>query len=237
MMHLAFWHHAVSSSTSSGVHTPFRWSLSFTSSIHSCTTASMFSYIIAVKFHPSTDSWSAFSFLSTFTFHSKTSWPDPMTWSPTIMDHVVVSWFASAMSMTNSPSWPSLVEWWVAPPQFLISSRFSSITSSQNAAFCCTWHLGFHCVRWALNSPVWTVPPSRLRFCQFNICAGLSPDRIILWSLMLIILNIFCHPLMTSVAMTSSLAPLLESVCSSTTRPLPLRIACQGLFLFLISYS
>jgi hypothetical protein len=42
---------------------------------------------------------------------------------------------------------------------------------------------------------------------------------------------------LNSVATTSSFAPLLESVRSSTTKPLPLRKAVQNRFTFLIWYA
>jgi len=171
---IASWHHEASCSTSFSVHSAYSWALSFASSIHCFSAASASFSVIAAKFHPSTLSWSPSSWLSTPTSHSITSWSDPVAWSSASMVHFTIGRFASIRSMTDSPSWPSLVQWWVGLPLFLISSPFWSITSSQNAAFRSTWHLRSHRLLWALKSPVRMVLRHWMTLCQFNIRAGLS---------------------------------------------------------------
>jgi len=113
------------------------------------------------------------------------------------------------------------------------SSLFLLFTSSQNAAFSCTSYHGSHCVLYALKSPVRTVPTCQMTLCQFNYHSGGSRNCLIPWLQMLRILVIVSHLLVMSVAMTSSLVPLLVSIHSSTTRLLHLHIAIQTLFLFL----
>jgi hypothetical protein len=120
---------------------------------------------------------------------------------------------------------------------FALSRPFLSIMSSYSAASSCTWHVGSHRLIWALKSPARTLLPSRIALSQFNFRTGLSPECLFIWSETLTILIILSSMLLTAVAMTSSFAPLLQSVPSSTTKLLLLRIAVQTLFLFLILYA
>ena len=161
---IASWYHAASCSTFSAMYSASRWALSFGTSIHSFSAFSMFSSIIAAMFHHTSLSWSA-SCLCMSTSHSITSLSDLVEWLSASMNHVVGGWWASIRLITNSPSWRSLVRWWVALDLFPISSPFSSGTSSQNEAYGCTWHPGSHCMVWDLKSPVRTAPPSWKTLC------------------------------------------------------------------------
>jgi len=179
---IAPWHHAATCSISSSVHSASRWGLSLASSAHSVSAASVSSSVIAAKFHPTSLLWSASSCLSAATSYSITSWWDPVAWLSAWMNHVVLGRFADVKSISDSPSWSSHVVQCVGWPSFPTSSPFSSITSSQQAAFCCTRHLESHWLLCGLKSPVGTVPPCLMTPCQANVRASLSPDCVSLWS-------------------------------------------------------
>jgi len=176
MLPIASWHHAGSCSILSAVRSASRWDLSFAHSIHSFSAASTSSSVNAAKCHTTTLSSSASSCLSASSSHSITSWSDPLARSSASMDHPVIGRFATIRSMTDSPSWPSLVQWWVALPSFSISSPFPSITSSKNAAFPWTWHLGSHRMLCGMKSPMGKVPRCQITLCQFNFHASLTPN-------------------------------------------------------------
>jgi len=231
------WYQVATCSTSSAVHAESRCALSFANSIHSFLAASWSSSVIAARFHPTTSSWSASSGVSTSTSHPMTSWSEPVAWFSASMVHFPIGQFAKVKSRTYLPSRTPLFQYWVAQSSFPISSPFLSVISSQMTASRGLMHLGSHRLLWALKSPESTVQPCRMIRCNLSFRAGLSRDCVSFWTYILTILVNISPLLRTSVMITSSLSPLLWSIRSCTSRPLPLHTAVQTLFLCLISYA
>jgi len=135
--------------------------------------------------------------------------------------------------MTELPLCPSIVQWWVALPSFLISSPFLTIISSQNAAFRCTWHFESYYMLWVLKSLARTVPTCHMT-CNHIICLpDLSPDCGDLYLLTLTSLIMISPLLLSSVAITLSLPTVCKSVRSSTTRLLHPHITVEHCYFFI----
>jgi len=115
-----------------------------------------------------------------------------------------------------------------------MSSPLSAMASSKKPASHCFVHLGSYNLLWTLKSPASTVPPSPTICCHLSFVAGLSPNCMSFWLLILTILVTISPWLQISMSITLSLAPLLWSTHQSAARPLPLCTAVPTIFLFVI---